>query len=235
VVVVGQDLQLGGEVDLAHDDVVGDRDEAGCEVQDRSHAGGDQTIGDLLGGCGRGGDDADGHERFATGAEFVEMGHRDPGELAADLGRVDVVERDDREPALAEPAMAGEGPAQVAEPDDGDAGGRRETEASGDLEPEIPDVVADPAGAVGTEIRQVLADLRCVEAGQIGELVRRDGRDVGVVEIAEHTEVHRQAADGRIGDPALGAHPVLVAVVAGSGQPTMAGPAVSPCLIVRRP
>ena len=43
---------------------------------------------------------------------------------------------------------------------------------------QVLDVVPDAPGAVGTEVREVLADLGRVHAGQLGEALRRDGRDL---------------------------------------------------------
>src|SRR4051812_20562140 len=40
LLVVGKDLQLDGEVDLAHVDLVGDREHRRCEVQDAGDAAG---------------------------------------------------------------------------------------------------------------------------------------------------------------------------------------------------
>ena len=57
--VVGEDLQLDGQVDLADVDTVGHRQHGRGEVQDARDAGVDHPVGDVLGGEGRGGDDAD--------------------------------------------------------------------------------------------------------------------------------------------------------------------------------
>src|SRR5262249_45461788 len=72
LLVVGEDLQLDREVDLAHVDAVGHRDHGRREVEDAADPGLDHPVGDVLGGAGRGGDDADGdavlvHDRAEVG------------------------------------------------------------------------------------------------------------------------------------------------------------------------
>ena len=73
----------------------------------------------------------------------------DAVDLLADLGRVGVDERGDREAALGEPAVVGEGAAEVAGPDDGDGPVVGEAELAAHLEQQVLDVVADAPGAVG--------------------------------------------------------------------------------------
>ena len=49
LLVVGEDLQLDGQVDLAHVDAVGHRQHGRREVQDAADAGRDQPVADVLG------------------------------------------------------------------------------------------------------------------------------------------------------------------------------------------
>ena len=58
LLVEGQDLQLGREVDLAERDALGHRHDRGREVEDGADTGGDQPFGHLL--CDRGGGGEDG-------------------------------------------------------------------------------------------------------------------------------------------------------------------------------
>ena len=81
--VEGEDLQLDREVDLAHRHAVGHGEHRGREVEDRGDAGVDEAVGDLLGGRGGRGDDAD-RDRCAP---------RRPGEV------VDRLDRRGRRPA----------------------------------------------------------------------------------------------------------------------------------------
>ena len=48
----GEDLQLGGQVDLAHDHAVGDGEHGGGEVEHRAHPGSDEVVAGLLGTLG---------------------------------------------------------------------------------------------------------------------------------------------------------------------------------------
>ena len=57
--VEGEDLQLGGQVHLAHVDAVGDGQDARREVQHRADADRDEAVTHVLGRGGGGGDDAD--------------------------------------------------------------------------------------------------------------------------------------------------------------------------------
>ena len=58
--MVGEDLQLNGQVDLADTDAVRNIDDGWREVQDAGHTGSNKGIGSLLGCCAWRGDDADG-------------------------------------------------------------------------------------------------------------------------------------------------------------------------------
>ena len=61
-------------------------------------------------------------------------------------------------------------------PDDRDRPVVGEAELAGDLVEQVLDVVADAPGAVGAEVREVLADLGRVDAGQLGQALRGDRR-----------------------------------------------------------
>ena len=80
------------------------------------------------------------------------------------------------EPALGEPLVVRERVAEVADADDHDRPVLREPELAADLVDQVRDVVADAARPVGAQVRQVLADLRRVHAGGLGERLGRDGR-----------------------------------------------------------
>jgi hypothetical protein len=57
--VKGENLQLAGQVDLAHVDVLRDVQHDRCEIEDGGDSGGDQPVSDLLGRRRRRGDHAD--------------------------------------------------------------------------------------------------------------------------------------------------------------------------------
>src|SRR5262245_36362161 len=114
LLVVGEDLQLDREVDLAHVDAVGHRDHGRREVEDAADSGLDHPVGDVLGGAGRGGDDADGHAVLAHDrAEVGEVADVDAGDLLTAPGRVGVEQRDQPEAAAAEAGEVGQRVAEV--------------------------------------------------------------------------------------------------------------------------
>ena len=113
---------------------------------------------------------------------------------------VGVEQRRDREAAVAEAAVVGEGLAEVAEPDDGDRPVLGEAELAAHLEEEVLDVVAHAAGAVGPEVGEVLAHLGGVHAGQLGEALGADRGEPGVLALEQAPQVERQPGDGGLGD-----------------------------------
>ena len=78
--VEGEDLQLGREVDLAHDHTVGHREHGRGEVEHRAHAGGDEVVAGLLGALGAGVAMTP-MARPSSATSAVEVGHR-PDPLA---------------------------------------------------------------------------------------------------------------------------------------------------------
>ena len=88
LLVEAEDLQLGCEVDLAQQRLVGHGDHRRREVEDRPDPGGEEAVGDVLGGRRRRGDDADG-DLVLLGdlGQVIEMADGDPVDLLADLGR----------------------------------------------------------------------------------------------------------------------------------------------------
>ena len=71
---------------------------------------------------------------------------------------------------------------------------------------QVLDVVSDPAGAVGPEVRQVLADLGRVDAGQLGQPLRGDRADLLVGRLEQGPVVEREADDRRLRDAARIGH-----------------------------
>ena len=86
-----------------------------------------------------------------------------------------------------------------------------EAELAADLVQQVLDVVADAPGAVGAEVREVLADLGRVHAGQLGQPLRRDRGDLVLGGLEQGPVVQRQPGDGRLGDPASRAAPSAIA------------------------
>ena len=108
------------------------------------------------------------------------------------------------EPPLGEPPVVGERVPEVADPDDHDRPVLREPELAADLMEQVRDVVPHPSGPVRPEVGQVLADLRRVDAGRLGERVGGDRGDAGLGELDQRPEVDRQPPDGGLRDGAVG-------------------------------
>ena len=79
-----------------------------------------------------------------------------------------------------------------------------------DLINEECDFVSDTARAVGAEIREVLADLRRVDIGERRQLIARDLRGLGQLQIGENLQVHRETVHGGGGNPAAARGDVLL-------------------------
>ena len=103
--------------------------------------------------------------------------------------------------ALAEAAVAGERLAEVAGADDDDRPVVVEAELAAELVDQVLDVVADPAHAVGAEVAEVLAHLGGVDAGEVGELLRRQVDDAGVERLGEQAQVFGEPGDRRLRNP----------------------------------
>ena len=71
----------------------------------------------------------------------------------------------------------------------------------GDAVDEELDLVADAPGAVGAEVGEVLADLRRVDAGELGQPLRGDGADLLVRGFEQGPVVERKARHRRFRDP----------------------------------
>ena len=201
LLVVGEDLQLDRQVDLADVDALGHRDHGRGEVEDAGDAGGDHPVGDVLGrGRGRG-DHADRDGVLAGDRlEVVERAHRDTGDdLLVPLG-VGVEQRHDPEAAAAEPRVVGERVAEVSDPDDDHGPVLGHADLASDLVAQVVDVVADTAGAVAAEVGQVLAELGAVDARGDREVLARAGADAGVGERRQGPQVDGQARDGGLRD-----------------------------------
>src|SRR3954447_8330159 len=143
LLVVAEDLQLDGEVDLAHHHGGRHGEQDRGEVEDARDPGGNQAVGGLLRGTGRRGDDADRH--VTTPDDVVQVGeraHLDAADDRADLAVVDVDHPGDREAAIPEPPVAGEGLAEVARTNDDDRPVVIEAELAAHLVDEVLDVVA---------------------------------------------------------------------------------------------
>ena len=203
LLVVGEDLQLDRQVDLAHVDALGHGDHGGGEVEDAGDTGSDQAVGDLLGHRGRGGDDGDRDAVLRDEVvEVVDVLYADPAVGLTDAGDVVVEQRGDPEAAGAEARVVGQRLAQVAEPDDDDRPVLGEPDLAGDLVAEVLHVVADAAGAVRAEVAEVLAQLRRVDPRGDRQLLAGRGGDAALGQHGQRPQIDRQPGDGGLGDAA---------------------------------
>src|SRR5688572_675316 len=176
-----ENLQLDGQVDLAHVDVGRHREHTRSEVEDAGDARVDQHVGDRLGGAGRGGDHADGDVLFhGDAAQLFDVTHGQALDLFADLGRVGVEERDDLEAAAGEAVVAGQRVTEVTETDQADRPALVEAEHVLDLLDQQGDVVADAPRAVRPQVGKILAELGRVDPGRRGQSLAGDGVRTGL-------------------------------------------------------
>ena len=110
----------------------------------------------------------------------VEGLHREIAHQGAHLGRIGVDEG--RHPVAPGPEapIVGEGPPEVPQPHDDHRPVLGEAQLASDLVQELLDVVPHAPGSIGTQIREVLAHLGRVDAGQLGQPVGGDGGDLAL-------------------------------------------------------
>ena len=148
---------------------------------------------------------------------------------------VAVEQRHDAEAAGAEPGVVGQRVPEVADADDDDGEVLGDADLAGDLVAEVLHVVADPAGAVGAQVGQVLAQLGAVDAGGGGELLAgagarcrgrrgrsaRAGRPAAAPPSPRGCRACRAVADRPVADGARGRRPPpgVAAVARGAHGP----------------
>ena len=137
--------------------------------------------------------------------QVVEVAHLEAADLGADLApaSMSTIAATGKAP-FAESAVVGEGVAEVAGADDDDRPVLGEAELAAHLEQEVLDVVADASGAVRPEVGQVLAHLRRVHAGQLGQPLRRDGGGARLGDLEEDAQVDGKPGHRGLGDAAGG-------------------------------
>ena len=166
----------------------------------------DELVGEPLGGVG-------GHREHAHDdvlvldhlAQLVDVAHDLAADLRADLGGVDVEDRDHAKAVVGEDVRGGDRLAEVAGADQRDvvlAGGAQDL---ADLRDERLDVVADAALAELAEARQVAADLGRVDVRVVGELLRGDRLLAHLLGLRQHLQVARQARRDAQREPLAGA------------------------------
>ena len=204
LLVVAEDLQLDGEVDLAHlDRPAAPTSTTGAKLRMLvTPAATRRSAASWAAAAGVAMTPMLTRLRLHDLGQFVDVANTHAAEHRADLGGVDVDDAGHGEAPLAEPAVAGERLAEVAGADDDDGPVVGEAELAADLVHEVRDLVADAAGAVAAEVAQVLADLGGVHAGELGEALGRDRSTLFVGLLGEDPQVHRQTGDGGFGDAA---------------------------------
>src|SRR6266536_4449251 len=199
--VEGKDLQLNRQVDLTHvyADWHGKYDRS--EVEDARHPCRDKPVTHPLRRPGRGGDHPDRYSLArADRLDLVSALDHVTSDLGADDGGVGVEDRRYPEAAGSEAAVVRQRPPKVAGPDDDHWPVLRQPEFAGNLVDEVVDVVADAAGAVGTQVGEVLAQLGRVHSRGRGELLARHRGDPLLGTGIENPQVHREAGDRRLRD-----------------------------------
>lgn len=199
VLVVAEHLELHGEVNASHGDIVRDHQNPRRKVQNRPDAGPDKLVGDALGRLSGRRNDPDGHVFLRDdGAKLGRRTDRQCANVCALLGRVAVQECDNSEAAGREAVVRRQRPAEVPDTDDHNRPILREAQLTGDLADQILDVVTDAASSVGAEVAQVFADFRGIDARQFCECFRGDRQLTVSEEFLQSTVVYRQASDTRI-------------------------------------
>src|SRR5215207_4891109 len=124
----------------------------------------------------------------------------------ADHLRGSVDQADDTKAVRVKPGVIGQGRAEVADANDDHWPVVGRTDDSADLEPQVLHVVADPASAVRTQIRQILAELGCVHARGLGKRTAADGVDLLICQLVERSKVNRKPSNSGIWNSLEGDH-----------------------------
>src|SRR5260221_10656999 len=93
--------------------------------------------------------------------------------------------------------------AEIARADNDQGPVLGEPELPGDLVHQVVDVIADTAGSVRAQVRQVLAQLGGVHPRRDGELLARDGGYAAFGQRIQGPEVDREAVDRCLRDTVL--------------------------------
>src|SRR5262249_47997916 len=186
-----QAFERHGQVDALQLDLSRHFEGTGRKVEDRLDPSGHDQVRNPLGRRRRDGDDGDA-DAIPTGEllEVVDVMNRDAAaRLLADLGAQVVEKCGDLEPLLAKPGVVGQREAQVAGADDRDTKSAVETEDLTEVPLEIAYVVADSAHTEFAEVREVLPNLGGVEGELLGQRLRGNRLDLGLLELIETPKI----------------------------------------------
>src|SRR4051794_8962221 len=163
-------------------------------VEDDLDPGVHQAVGQLLGGGGGHGEDADDDVLLLDHLlELVGMADGGRPDALADLRVVGVEDGHDAEAVVGEDVRRGDRLAEVAGPEQRDVVLAAGAEDLADLRDQRVDVVAHAALAELAEAGEVAADLGRVDVGVFRELLRGDRLLAHLAGLGEHLEVARQA------------------------------------------
>ena len=198
---VAEAFELDGEVDVVNDDLFGDLEDGGREVEDGLNALGDEAVGDLLGDGPGDGEDGDFDVFFANeGSDFVHSEDLDSEVAGAFAGWLGIKGGDDFEAFASEAAVSEEGAAEVTGADEDDGLEACGAEDVGEFFGEGGDGIAEAAGSEVADVGEVLAELGGFDAGGAGERDGGDGIDAVGVEALEGAVVDGHPVDGLFGD-----------------------------------
>lgn len=198
---VAEAFELDGEVDVVNDDLFGDLEDGGREVEDGLNALGDEAVGDLLGDGPGDGEDGDFDVFFANeGSDFVHSEDLDSEVAGAFAGWLGIKGGDDFEAFASEAAVSEEGAAEVTCADEDDGLEACGAEDVGEFFGEGGDGIAEAAGSEVADVGEVLAELGGFDAGGAGERDGGDGIDAVGVEALEGAVVDGHPVDGLFGD-----------------------------------
>ena len=184
LLVVGEDLQLLAEVDLADVDPLRHDQHRRGEVEDAGDPEVDEPVGDRLGASAGVAITA-----IAAPVSATSPRARSRSAMARPWIRWPIrsgdgsIKRDDAEAAGVEAGVVGQRRAEVAEADDDHRPVVGRPDLAADLEPQVLDVVADTAGAVRAEVGEVLAELGRVDPGRLGQRAAADRVDAALGEL----------------------------------------------------
>lgn len=198
---VAEAFELDGEVDVVNDDLFGDLEDGGREVEDGLNALGDEAVGDLLGDGPGDGEDGDFDVFFANeGSDFVHSEDLDSEVAGAFAGWLGVEGGDDFEAFASEAAVSEEGAAEVTGADEDDGLEACGAEDVGEFFGEGGDGIAEAAGSEVADVGEVLAKLGGFDAGGAGERDGGDGIDAVGAEALEGAVVDGHPVDGLFGN-----------------------------------
>src|SRR5918995_2947212 len=199
--------QVHGRARRVHRDLGRDLQECLGVVEDDLHAGLDEVVCDLLCCLGGDGEHADHDVLLADHPlEIVVRPHREVvADLAADLARVLVEQRDDAEAVVGEDVRPGDRLAEVSRAEQGDVVLARGPQDLPDLRDERVDVVAHAPLAELAEAGQVPADLGGVDVRVVRQLLGRDRLAPHLLRLGQDLQVSRQSGSDAERQPLGGA------------------------------